>query len=91
MTISYDPSEADGIVEWLLANWDSYVGVSFIYRTDPSKTAADLGYQYLPQEVVSAEQFYEYNDKLLPVDIELYNTLEELMDDECATGACPVR
>jgi ribonucleoside-triphosphate reductase len=91
VTISYDPTEADGIVDWLLANWDSYVGVSFIYRTDPSKTAADLGYQYLPQEVVSAETFYEYNDKLLPVDIELYNTLEELMDDECATGACPIR
>ena len=91
VTISYDPTEADGIVDWLLANWDSYVGVSFIYRTDPSKTAEDLGYQYLPQEVVSAETYYEYNDKLLPVDIELYNTLEELMDDECATGACPIR
>ena len=62
-----------------------------MFRNDPSKTAEDLGYKYLPQEVVDAETFYEYNDKLLPVDIELYNTLEELMDDECATGACPIR
>jgi len=90
VTISYDPSEKDAIVEWLLTNWDSYVGVSFIFRNDPTKTAEDLGYPYLPQEVVDEETFKSYEAQLLPIDLEAANSLEEL-DEACSTGACPIR
>ena len=90
VTISYDPSEKDAIVEWLLENWDSYVGVSFIFRNDPTKTAEDLGYPYLPQEVVDEETFKSYEAQLLPIDLEAANSLEEL-DEACSTGACPIR
>ena len=90
VTISYDPSEKDAIVEWLLENWDSYVGVSFIFRNDPTKTAEDLGYPYLPQEVVDEETFKAYEAQLLPIDLEAANSLEEL-DEACSTGACPIR
>ena len=51
-TISYSPGEVGGIVDWLHKNWDSYVATAFMFRNDPSKTAADMGYPYLPQEVV---------------------------------------
>jgi ribonucleoside-triphosphate reductase len=44
------------------------VGVSFLYRADPSKTAEDLGYKYLPQEVVTKEKFEAYVATLKPVD-----------------------
>ena len=91
VTISYDHSEVEDIVDWLLNNWDSYVGVSFILRADPSKTAADLGYLYLPQEVTTKEIHDAYVATLLPVDIEASNSFDEIMDDECATGACPIR
>lgn len=91
ITISYDPSEVPAIIEWLWENWDHYVGVSFIYRNDPTKTAADLGYPYLPQEVVTKEVFEAYASTLLPVDLDSANTLEELEQDGCATGACPIR
>lgn len=91
VTISYDPTEIPSIIEWILTNWDSYVGVSFIYRNDPTKTAADLGYAYLPQEVVTKETYDEYVSKLAEVDIENANSFDELTDDECATGACPIR
>jgi adenosylcobalamin-dependent ribonucleoside-triphosphate reductase len=91
VTVSYDPSEVAEIVEWLLQNWDHYVGVSFIYRNDPTKTAQDLGYPYLPQEVVSEEEYNEYVSKLKPLNIDKANTLEELEDDDCLTGACPIR
>lgn len=91
ITISYDPSEVPAIIEWLRENWDHYVGVSFIYRNDPTKTAADLGYPYLPQEVVTKEVFDAYASTLLPVDLDSANTLEELEQDGCATGACPIR
>ena len=91
VTVSYDPSEVPEIVEWLLKNWDHYVGVSFIYRNDPTKTAQDLGYPYLPQEVVGEDEYNEYVSKLKPLNIDKANTLEELEDDDCLTGACPIR
>lgn len=90
-TISYSPDETNEIVDWLLNNWDSYVAVSFLFRNDPSKTAADLGYPYLPQEVVTKEDYDEYVKQLLPVDIDSANSFEELTDMDCATGACPIR
>jgi adenosylcobalamin-dependent ribonucleoside-triphosphate reductase len=91
VTISYDPTEIPAIIDWILENWDIYVGVSFIYRNDPTKTAKDLGYAYLPQEVVTEELYREYLDTLLPVDLDAGNSLLELEGDECATGACPIR
>jgi len=100
VTISYSPEEAGAAAEWLHKNWDHYVGVSFLYRTDPTKTAKDLGYLYLPQEVVDEATFRDYADTLLPL-----NGLPKAVDgvepdeqefeidtgSECATGACPIR
>lgn len=91
VTISYDIPEIPAIIEWIMENWDSYVGVSFIYRTDPTKTAKDLGYPYLPQEVVTQEEYKAYADTLLPVDLDAGNSLLELQEADCATGACPIR
>jgi adenosylcobalamin-dependent ribonucleoside-triphosphate reductase len=91
VTISYDPSEIDEIKEWLLDNWDCYVGVSFIYRSDPTKTAKDLGYLYLPQEVVDEQTYQEYVQNLLAVDINSANSFDEIVQDDCTTGACPIK
>ena len=91
VTISYDPSEVPAIINWLLENWDTYVGVSFIYRNDPTKTAADLGYLYLPQEVVTKDDYDAYVSTLSPVDLDGTESFDELTDADCATGACPIR
>lgn len=91
VTISYSLDEVPSIIEWLLHNWDIYVGVSFLYRTDPTKTAQDLGYLYLPQEVVDEHTYNEYVSHLGEVDLETSNTFEELKEDGCSTGACPIR
>ena len=91
VTISYDPTEVPDIVNWLLANWDCYVGVSFIYRADPTKTAKDLGYLYLPQEVVDEDTYRKYAATLLPVSVESLAGFDEIVDEGCSTGACPVR
>ena len=88
VTISYDPHEIPEIVDWLHENWDDYVGVSFILRTDPTKTAEDLGYPYLPQTVVDAETFNSYVSQLKDVDV---IGSEQLDFGECEGGACPVR
>ena len=91
VTISYDPTEVPAIIDWLLNNWETYVGVSFIYRNDPTKTAADLGYQYLPQTVVTKEDFDAYLLELKPVNLDGTESFDELTESECATGACPIR
>jgi ribonucleoside-triphosphate reductase len=91
VTISYGTEEVPAIIDWLLENWDCYVGVSFIYRTDPTKTAKDLGYLYLPQEVVTEEDHSEYVKLLLEVNLENTNSFDEILDAECATGACPIK
>jgi ribonucleoside-triphosphate reductase len=93
VTISYDDSEVPDIIEWFMKNWDSYVGVSFLYRNDPSKTAQDLGYPYLPQEVVDEEIFKNYTSTLLDFDLddkEKYNTFEINTNTSlCVNGICP--
>ena len=90
-TISYDPDEVPSIIDWLLKNWDSYVAVSFLFRTDPTKNAKDLGYEYLPQEVVTKTEYKRYIDQLLPVNFDAVHTFDEIIDDGCATGACPIK
>jgi ribonucleoside-triphosphate reductase len=91
VTISYEPNEVSEIVDWLMNNWDCYVGVSFIYRSDPTKTAKDLGYLYLPQEVVDEYTFRTYVQDLKAVNIDSANSFDAILDDECLTGACPVK
>lgn len=95
ITVSYDRSEIPAMVKWFDRHWDSYVGVSFLFRNDPTRTAADLGFPYLPQEIVTKAEFDDYSAGLRPVD------LDAIADDsgfsevdagaECAGGACPVR
>jgi ribonucleoside-triphosphate reductase len=90
-TISYDPSEVPAIINWLQENWDTYVGVSFLFRNDPTKNAEDLGYAYLPQEVVTQKIFAEYAAKLKPIDYTGIEMRDEELSEACLTGACPVR
>jgi len=90
-TISYSLEEVPAIIDWLLENWEHYVGVSFLYRNDPTKSAKDLGYLYLPQAVVTKEVYEEYVAKLH--DVNIYDDIgtEEYSDAECAGGVCPVK
>ena len=92
ITVSYDKEEAGEIVDWLADNWSHYVGVSFLFRNDPTKTAEDLGHRYLPQEVVDAETYHAYADTLRGIDL-LSDTGEQMIDveDGCPGGICPVR
>ena len=90
ITVSYSSDEIPDIIEWIRSNWDIYVGVSFLYRADPSKTAEDLGYLYLPQEVVTKEVYDEYVSTLREIDITT-GGFEELEEKDCVSGACPVK
>lgn len=67
-TVYYDPSEVPEIIDWLLENWENYVGTSFAFRNDPLKSAEELGLSYLQQEVVSEEVYHHYVSKLSNLD-----------------------
>ncbi len=90
-TISYSLDEVPDIISWLLDNWEIYVGVSFLYRADPTKSAEDLGYLYLPQEVVTKEKYDEYVATLGEVDLEGTDSDLEIEGTECEGGACPMK
>jgi hypothetical protein len=92
VTVSYSDDEVEPVIDWLDKNWDDYVGISFLKRTDPTKTAKDLGYPYLPQTVVTEREYREYVARLKPVDVDDSGALEEIdAGTECAGGVCPVK
>jgi ribonucleoside-triphosphate reductase len=91
VTVSYSPDEVPSIIDWLLDNWEHYVGVSFLYRADPSKTAADLGYLYLPQEVVTKEKYDEYVAQLKEVELDSEGMMIDDLGQDCEGGHCPIR
>ena len=90
ITVYYDQDEVRDIVDWLHREWDVFVGVSFLPRVDATKTAEELGYAYLPQRIVPEEEFDAYAAQVLPVDLD-DDRSNELVGDDCAGGACPVR
>ena len=71
-------------------HWDQVVGVSFLFRADPKARAAELGYPYLPQEVVTQEEYDVYCNQLKDIELDATD-IDSLPDDDCATGARPVR
>ena len=90
-TIYYLKEEKDDIVDWLLQNWDVYVGVSFLPKNDPTISAKDLGFEYLPQQYVTKQTYYEYFDHLKEIDWDGTDSDEELEDDGCSGGFCPTK
>jgi len=91
ITVSYSPEEVPDIVNWLDENWDTYVGVSWLLRDDPTKTAQDLGFDYLPQDVVTKEVWEEYASSLRGFDFEGTETFSEISHETCSTGSCPIK
>jgi ribonucleoside-triphosphate reductase len=90
ITVSYDPQEIPEIAQWLDFNWDNYVAVSFMLRNDPTKTAADLGHPYLPQELVTEEDWNAYYEGILPVDWTQVHHHDGVVES-CPLGGCPVK
>lgn len=93
-TISFDESEVDATVDWLYTNWDNnYIATAFLRRTDPTKTAKDLGHPYLPQEVITEDMYREAMKPLKKIEWDRFHTgWHEIGDaSDCATGVCPIK
>lgn len=94
ITVSYDREEKNAMVKEIISSWDDYVACSFLFRDNPTLTAEDLGYAYMPQRAVSKKEYDDYADTIMPIDIDEIeeNGFFELEGvQECAGGACPVK
>ncbi len=91
ITISYEPHEVPQMIDWYLKNWDCYVANAFMLRQDVTRSAKEMGYAYLPQEVVTKKAYDDYNSKLLPVELGVDGSMESPLVEECIGGSCPIR
>lgn len=97
-TLYYKPEELDTLFDLVLDHWDEYVAFSFMPRQDLSKPKEQIlkecNAPYLPQELVTKEEYDEYVSQLKPVDVFAINNDAEfdlLDEDGCANGVCPIR
>lgn len=93
-TISLSEEEVPAVANWIHNNWDNgYIATAFLARTDPTKTAADLGHPYLPQEVVTEQSYRDVVSGLKNVDWDRFHTgIHEIGDaSDCPTGVCPTK
>lgn len=90
-TISYSPDEVPAIIDWFMENWEHYVGVSFLFRCDPTMTAAEMGVNYLPQTVVTKEEYEALASKIKEVTVDFQDDGDVSFGDECASGVCPIK
>lgn len=92
-TIEYEPEEVPAIIDWLLENWEIYKGVAFMFKNDYTRTPEECGFPYLPEQVVTKEDYDQYLTKLKPIDWSKFvgatNDLDTL--EGCEGGGCPTR
>jgi hypothetical protein len=83
ITVTYLPQELSAIKDYLAANWPRMKSVSFLPYTDH-------GFVQAPLEPLTRDEYLD-RVKVIEETNEFYRGLSEIGDDECATGACPVR
>lgn len=89
ITVHVRENEWDSVAEWLFDNFEYAVGISFLPFMEET-------YPLLPFESITKEAYEERAVQMKPIDYDLlmkYETEDEyeLLDADCAAGACPVR
>lgn len=94
ITVSFNPDEVESIVEYLLENWDDYIGVSFLPKSGGS-------YPLMPYEQIDEAEFNRRSDAIAHVNehnisslLEMFegvSLIDEALDADCEGGACPIR
>lgn len=89
ITVHVKDEEWNDVAEWLYENFDYVVGITFLPLMDET-------YPLLPYESITKEDYEERLKTVKPIDYELLSELDddeeyEIIDKECANGACPIR
>jgi len=90
VTIYIASDEVDDVINWLDRNWDDYVAISFLPKSNTT-------YPLMPYEQISKSQYMEkvnaqpVFDRSILDAIESKDSSTEIIEEECLTGACPIR
>jgi adenosylcobalamin-dependent ribonucleoside-triphosphate reductase len=89
ITVHVREQEWEEVAQWLYDNFEYTVGITFLPLMEET-------YPLLPYECTTKEDYEERMKKVKPIDYELLASLEnseewEIIDQECETGACPIR
>lgn len=94
-TLYVEEAEVDELAQRIHDDWDKnlFTSLSFGWKADPTATPEDYNQKYLPQQVVSEEEFTAYTSRLETPD---FSGIEEAIEfeidmEECEGGHCPVR
>jgi ribonucleoside-triphosphate reductase len=83
VTIYYRKEELEGIRSWLATNYATNIkSVSFLLHSEH-------GFDQAPMEEITKEAFEGLSAKVKP--ITSLDFIDERLDDECATGVCPIK
>lgn len=89
ITVHVRDDEWDDVAEWLYNNFECVVGITFLPLMDET-------YPLLPYEAISREEYERRVKEIKPLDYEILKYYDddeehEILDKECAGGACPIR
>lgn len=89
ITVHVREHEWDEVAQWVYDNFDTVVGITFLPLMEET-------YPLLPYECTTKEDYEERMKQIKPIDYSLLTELDdseerEIIDKECASGACPIR
>lgn len=89
ITVSVKENEWEDVIHWVYNNFEYVVGITFLPLIEET-------YPLLPFECTTKEVYEERIKKIKPIDYELLAEFDDdeehdIIDQECSTGACPIR
>ena len=84
VTVYVKPDELGDIKEYLSINWPTMKSVSFLLHSEH-------GFDQAPLEQITEEQYLEMKNRLVQPEEGPHGGMSELLDDDCLSGACPIR
>ena len=74
----------DGIREYLRHNWATMKSVSFLPHSDH-------GFDQAPLEEITKDEYLHLVAKVVHTEDSPSGGISELLEDDCLSGACPIR
>lgn len=84
VTVYYRLEELPEIRSYLDEHWQEFKSASFLL-------SSEHGFDQAPLEAISEAEYRERLDRITEVEVEVSAGVSELLDDDCDTGACPIR
>jgi len=84
VTVYLQPDELIEVRQYLKDNWHSMKSVSFLLHSEH-------GFSQAPLEGISKDEYLQMLNKTHNGKVLVGAGVSEILDDDCATGACPVR